>query len=96
MHFNASEKCPNCQKIFPTIKKPQISTWSFHKKTCKPKNTITFNNNINPPPPPLNINEERKFPNSKKIFKYSTQYYINFYNQHIKRYRPRSSTINIQ
>ena len=96
IHFNASETCPNCKKIFPTITKLQKSSWNFHKKTCKPKNTITFNSNINSPPPPFNINEERKCPTCKKNFKYSTQYYINLYNQHIKRCRPHSSTINIQ
>ena len=99
INFNTTEKCPNCKKVFITVTNIQKNTWSLHKKSCKPRNTITYNNsnnniNINPSPPPLNINEEKKCPNCKKTFLYSTQYYKNLYNHHIKRCRPHTNTLN--
>ena len=99
INFNTTEKCPNCKKVFITVTNIQKNTWALHKKSCKPRNTITYNNsnnniNINPSPPPLNINEEKKCPNCKKTFLYSTQYYKNLYNHHIKRCRPHTNTLN--
>ena len=92
---NKTEKCPNCQKIFETKTQTQINTWKFHQKSCKVKpynSSNNLNNNIiNAPPPP--ILAEKKCPNCKLMFKYSTQYYINLYNQHIRRCRPYSSTL---
>ena len=91
---NKTEKCPNCYKIFDTKTQTQINTWKFHQRTCKvkpynPSNNINNNNSINPP----SILTEKKCPNCKLMFKYTTQYYINLYNQHIRRCRPYSSTL---
>ena len=83
---NKSEKCPNCQKIYPLNTSIEKQTWDIHKKYCKPK--ISDNKNIINPP-----QNEKKCPNCKLMFKYSTQYYINLYNQHIKRCRPYSNTL---
>jgi len=92
-----SETCPNCKKVFPTNTVIQNHTWSLHKKSCKPKN-ISPNNNIinNINPPPLDSTTEKKCPNCKIMFKYTTQYYINLYNQHIKRCRPYNHTLSFQ
>ena len=84
---NKSEKCPNCQKLYPLNTSIEKKTYEIHRKYCKPK--ISDNNNIINPPI-----TEKKCPNCKLMFKYSTQYYINLYNQHIKRCRPYSSTLS--
>ena len=52
-------------------------------------NNINNNNIINGQP----ILTEKTCPNCKLMFKYTTQYYINLYNQHVRRCRPYSSTL---
>ena len=90
-----SEKCPICSKIFPLKTQFEKTMWSQHKKICKPKSINSLNNNINPPPH-LNSINQKKCPICKLMFNYSSQYYINLYNQHLRRCRPYSSTFNYQ
>jgi len=102
LNNNKSETCPNCKKVFLTNTEFQNHAWSLHKKSCKPKfisqNNININNNniniINPPH--LDSNTEKKCPICKLMFTYTTQYYKNLYNQHIKRCRPYSQRLTIQ
>ena len=84
---NKSEKCVNCNKIFPINTTIQKSTWNLHQKTCKPKHSNSSND--------LNIDDsvnEKQCPNCKLMFKYSTPYYKNLYILHTKRCRPYSSS----